>query len=50
MACVTLGGAEGAVLGASAMMGLPIGVPKIIVTPIASGQRRFGPLVGTQAT
>ena len=43
-----LGGAEGAVLGASAMMALPIGVPKIIVTPIASGQRRFGPLVGTR--
>lgn len=45
---VTLGGAEGAVLGASAMMGLPIGVPKVIVTPIASGYRRFGPLVGTK--
>lgn len=44
----TLGGAEGAVLGASAMMGLPIGVPKVIVTPIASGHRRFGPLVGTK--
>src|SRR5262249_28397657 len=45
---VALGGAEGAVLGASAVMGLPIGVPKIIVTPIASGHRRFGPLVGTK--
>ena len=45
---VALGGAEGAVLGASAMMGLPIGVPKVIVTPIASGHRRFGPLVGTK--
>lgn len=45
---VTLGGAEGAVLGASAMMALPIGVPKIIVTPIASGHRKFGPLVGTK--
>ena len=43
-----LGGAEGAVLGASAMLSLPIGIPKIIVTPIASGQRRFGPLVGTR--
>ncbi len=43
-----LGGAEGAVLGASAMMGLPIGIPKVIVTPIASGHRRFGPLVGTK--
>lgn len=45
---LTLGGAEGAVLGASAMLGLPIGIPKIIVTPIASGRRRFGPLVGTR--
>jgi len=44
----TLGGAEGAVLGASAMKSLPIGVPKVIVTPIASGHRKFGPLVGTR--
>ena len=43
-----LGGAEGAVLAASAMTCLPIGVPKVIVTPIASGRRRFGPLVGTR--
>jgi uncharacterized protein (UPF0261 family) len=41
-----LGGAEGAVLGAHAMMALPIGIPKIICTPIASGKRPFGPLVG----
>jgi len=47
-AIVSLGGAEGAVLGASAMTGLPIGIPKVIVTPIASGHRRFGPLVGTK--
>jgi uncharacterized protein (UPF0261 family) len=45
---LTLGGAEGAVLGASAMLCLPIGIPKIIVTPIASGRRRFGPLMGTR--
>ena len=45
---VAIGGAEGAVLGASAMMGLPIGIPKVIVTPIASGHRKFGPLVGTK--
>ena len=43
---ITLGGAEGAVLGASAALSLPIGIPKIIVTPLASGQRKFGPLVG----
>lgn len=43
-----LGGAEGAVLGAYAMRALPIGVPKVIVTPIASGQRHYGPLMGTR--
>lgn len=43
---ICLGGAEGAVLGAAATRVLPIGVPKIIVSPIASGMRRFGPLVG----
>jgi len=47
-AVCAIGGAEGAVLGASAVMGLPIGVPKVIVTPIASGHRRFGTLVGTK--
>ncbi len=47
-AAAAVGGAEGAVLGASAMLALPIGVPKLIITPIASGHRRFGPLVGTR--
>lgn len=47
-AMICLGGAEGAVLGAAAAKILPIGVPKIIISPIASGQRRFGPLVGTR--
>ena len=41
-----LGGAEGAVMGATAMKALPLGVPKVVVTPIASGRRPFGPLVG----
>lgn len=41
-----LGGAEGAVLGGHAMQALPIGVPKLIATPIASGRRTFGPLIG----
>ncbi len=45
---VSLGGAEGAVLAAAAMAVLPIGVPKIIVSPIASGHRKFGPFVGTK--
>lgn len=43
-----LGGAEGAVLGAEAMKALPLGVPKLIVTPIASGRRHFGTLIGTR--
>lgn len=43
---ISLGGAEGAVLGAAAAKALPIGVPKIIVSPIASGVRKFGPLIG----
>ena len=41
-----LGGAEGALLGAAAMHVLPVGVPKVIVSPSASGRRAFGPLVG----
>jgi uncharacterized protein (UPF0261 family) len=44
---VALGGAEGAVLAAAAMQELPLGMPKTIVSPIASGQRTFGPFVGT---
>src|SRR4051812_13558250 len=42
------GGAEGGVRGATAMKTLPVGVPKIIVTPIASGKRHFGTLMGTR--
>jgi uncharacterized protein (UPF0261 family) len=41
-----LGGAEGALLGAAAMAALPVGVPKLIVSPSASGRRPFGPFVG----
>ncbi len=45
---VCLGGAEGAVMGAAALQELPFGVPKILVSPIASGRHFFGPLVGTK--
>jgi uncharacterized protein (UPF0261 family) len=45
-AVVSMGGAEGAVMGAAAMMQLPPGVPKVLVSPIASGKHYFGPLVG----
>lgn len=44
---VSMGGAEGAVMGAAAMMQLPCGVPKVLVSPIASGLHYFDPLVGT---
>jgi uncharacterized protein (UPF0261 family) len=45
-----LGGAEGALLGAAAMAALPVGVPKLIVSPSASGRRPFGPFVGQTDT
>ena len=47
-AAVSMGGAEGAVMGAAAMMALPVGVPKVLVSPIASGHHYFDPLVGTK--
>ena len=46
-AIVSMGGAEGAVMGAAAMMVLPLGIPKVLVSPIASGYHFFEPLVGT---
>lgn len=46
-AITSMGGAEGAVMGAAAMMQLPLGVPKVLVSPIASGKHYFEPLVGT---
>ena len=45
-AVLCLGGAEGALMGAAAMHALPVGVPKVIVSPSASGRRAFGPFVG----
>jgi uncharacterized protein (UPF0261 family) len=43
---ISLAGAEGAVLAGAGMQVLPIGIPKLIVTPLASGRRQFGPFVG----
>ena len=43
-----LGGAEGSVLAAAAMRELPVGFPKLLVSPIASGRRVFAPFVGTK--
>lgn len=46
-AALCIGGAEGAQLGAAFMHVLPIGVPKIIVSPSASGRREFAPFTGS---
>lgn len=46
-AALCIGGAEGAQLGAAFMHVLPVGVPKIIVSPSASGRRQFYPFVGS---
>ncbi|MGI8433646.1 MAG: Tm-1-like ATP-binding domain-containing protein [Nocardioidaceae bacterium] len=45
---IGIGGAEGAVMTAHALMRLPVGVPKVVISPIASGRHQFGPLVGTR--
>ncbi len=44
---VVIGGLNGAILGAAGLQSLPFGVPKLIVTPIASGARQFAPFIGT---
>ncbi len=46
-AALCIGGAEGAQLGAAFMQVLPVGVPKLIVSPSASGRREFHPFVGS---
>jgi uncharacterized protein (UPF0261 family) len=37
-------------MGASAMHALPLGIPKLIVSPSASGRRAFGPFIGETDT
>ena len=43
-----VGGAQGTAICSSAMQSLPTGVPKIIVSTVASGHATFGPFVGTK--
>jgi len=45
-----LGGAEGGLMGAGAMHALPVGVPKLVVSPSASGRRQFAPFMGETDT
>lgn len=44
------GGAEGGLMGAAAAQALPLGVPKLILSPAASGRREFGPFMGQSDT
>jgi len=43
---ISFGGAEGGVMAGTSMQVLPPGFPKIVITPLASGVRPFGPFVG----
>jgi uncharacterized protein (UPF0261 family) len=44
---ISVGGVA-SVIGAAAIQELPVGVPKIVVAPTASGHHEFGPYVGTK--
>jgi len=45
---IGLGGGQGTSIGTAAMRSLPVGVPKLMLSPIASGLFQFGPYVGTR--
>ena len=45
---ISIGGMDGALLAAAGMRELPVGVPKLIVTPMAQGEETFGSYVGTR--
>ncbi len=44
---LSVGGAQGTIIGTSAMRSLPLGVPKIMLSTMASGRRYFETYVGT---
>ncbi len=45
---IGIGGAQGTDIGCAAMRALPTGVPKLMVSTVASGRATFGPYVGTR--
>ena len=47
-AILSIGGVQNTTIGVAAMKALPIGVPKLMVSTVASGQRTFEPLVGSK--
>jgi uncharacterized protein (UPF0261 family) len=44
---LSIGGAQGTLIGTAVMRGLPVGVPKVMLSTMASGKRPFGLYVGT---
>ncbi len=45
---MSIGGAQGTEIGSAAMRTLPVGVPRLMVSTVASGRTTFGPYVGTK--
>jgi len=45
---IGIGGAQGTEIASAAMRTLPMGVPKFIVSTVASGRATFGPYMGTK--
>ena len=45
---IGIGGAQGTEMACAAMRALPTGVPKLVVSTVASGKATFGPYVGTK--
>lgn len=45
---LSIGGGRGTALGTQVMRSLPVGVPKLMVSTMASGRTPFGPYVGTR--
>jgi uncharacterized protein (UPF0261 family) len=44
---LSIGGAQGTIIGTTAMRSLPLGVPKVMLSTMASGKRSFEIYVGT---
>lgn len=45
---IALGGLQNTTMGSAAMFDLPIGIPKLIVSTVATGQRTFDRVVGSK--
>lgn len=45
---ISIGGGQGTSIGTAAMRALPVGVPKLMLSTVASGNFQFGPYVGTK--